>query len=131
KAIIRAGFRRLPGFHLGRVFAAFGKVGELRLAELVWTSARRAKIRVQAFASPGRLDNQHRFVKSGVHGESERELRPDLPAVLGWILPGAVAGGEVAETLAVVRAAAGEVTDVGVLAHARLAIAAAHLFEQR
>ena len=79
------------------------------VTQRLWPCARRTEIRVQILPASSCLDNEHRLLECRVHRESKGELGADLCAVLRGILPRAVTRGKLAEALAMIVAAAGQI----------------------
>ena len=65
-----------------------------------------------------------------VHGDAECELGSDLAAVFSRIGTRSVAGGELAESFAIVIAATSEIGDPCAIADLRAAVGFAHFFQQ-
>ena len=82
-------FLREPRIHVLRHAVARRAVVELLLVVIhpVWPRARRTEIRVQTLPAPCGFDDENRLIERRVHHEAKGELRADLVAGLGGILP--------------------------------------------
>ena len=129
-----AAFLCLLGFLHLDVLALLFHLFDLCLAEHIGPGTGRAEFGVEAPAAPRGLDEEHRLLERGIHGQAERELGADLAAGLGGIgASGAESRGELAGALAigVALVVAGQIGDPHVVGDCRLSIRAAHHLEQR